>query len=82
MKQNELTGKIREYLKEAGYAVCTKWIASGVREAQPRVSRELKKLVKAGEIKYQTRIEFDLEYNKSFGFIRCKRRRNYYWLSQ
>jgi len=77
-----LSEKIKDYLAQTGYAVCTKIIANGVKEKQPRVSRELRKLVKAGDLHYQTRIEFDYEFNKSFGFIKCKRRRNYYWIAQ
>lgn len=73
--------EIKAYLAKAGIAVSARWIAIQIRGNQDAVSRELRKLVRAGSVRFETRCEFDMEFSQRLQkFIRCRRKRNYYWI--
>lgn len=77
-----IADKIREYLTaNKGSPASSRWISDQIHERQDNTSRELLKLVKAGFAKVQTKSEFDLEYSRKLQkLIKCRRRRNYYWI--
>lgn len=77
----DLAEQIKAFLQKETSPASARWISTRINFEQAKVSRELRKLVKAGSVKVQLRHEFDFEYSgKLSRNIACKRRRNYYWM--
>lgn len=77
-----LAEKIKNYLlSQIGMPASTRWISSKIKEQQEKTSRELRKMVKAGIVLFETRREFDFEFSHRIGrSLPCRRMRNYYWI--